>query len=129
MVACARMAAADEKIRAELAEFCGDAPDSFPSSATEILYRTHEDALKALDGHDALKKLMDKDPALGMRTAGVFLNRAARDPKSRETNADMVKRSVEVLEALDIAIRPEVVAILKAYSRGGKNRISQVGLS
>ena len=52
---------------------------------------------------------------------------------------------MQVLEALDIAIRPSVVAdlvsaqldkgkppgqgILKAYSVGGKNRISSIGLS
>lgn len=145
MIPTSRVAAGDEKVRAELAEFCGDSLEDFPTTATEILYRTHEDVLKALPGHDALKKLMDKDPSLGMRTAGVFLNRAGRDQKTRETNADVVARSVAVLEALDIAIRPSVVAdlvstqldkgkppgqgILKAYSVGGKNRISSIGLS
>jgi len=145
MIPTCRVAASDEKLRGELAEFCGDSLESFPTTPTEILYRTHEELLKGLDGHDALKKQMDKDPALGMRTAGVFLNRAARDPKTRETNATMVDRSVAVLESLDIAIRPSVVAdlvsaqldkgkppsqgILKAYSVGGKNRISNIGLS
>jgi hypothetical protein len=96
-------------------------------------------------GWDALEKLLGKDPELGMRTAALFLNRAARDPKTRETNPAVVERAVEVLEALDIAIRPAVVGtliseqldlgkppslgILKAYSKDGKNRITKVGLS
>lgn len=145
MIPTARMAASDEKLRAELAEAAGIAADDFPPRATEILYATHREALRKLDGHDALKKLLDKDPDLGMRTAGVFLNRAARNPKTKETNGEMVNRSAELLEALDIAIRPSVVAelvsaqldarkppslgILKAYSKDGKNRIAKIGLS
>ncbi|MDH5670782.1 MAG: SDR family oxidoreductase [Myxococcales bacterium] len=144
MIPTVRMAAQDQTLRAELAAAAGIDADAMPSTATEILYATHAEALQALDGHDGLKKLLDKDPGLGMRTAGVFLNRAARDPKTRATNATMVQRSAQLLEALDVAIRPSVVAdlvsaqldagkppslgILKAYSKGGNNRITKVGL-
>lgn len=145
MIPTARVLSTDEGLRADLARFMGCEPAQLPTTPTEILVKTHEQVLQSIEGWDALKKLLDKDPELGMRTAGVFLNRAARDPKTRATNAAVVERSVEVLEALDVAIRPSVVGqlvsdqldqgkppsqgILKAYSRDGKNRIAKVGVS
>ena len=145
MIPTARNLASDEGLRADLAAYLGCEPNDLPTAPSEILVKSHEQVLQGLDGWDALKKLLDKDPELGMRTAALFLNRAARDQKTRETNPAVVERSIQILEALDIAIRPQVVGyliseqldqgkppslgILKAYSRDGKNRITKVGLS
>jgi len=144
MVPAARAAAGDEKLRAGMAEFVGIPLEEFPTTPAEILYASLQEVLQSLDSHDGLKKLLDKDPELGDRTLLLFLNRAARDKKTREINSAVVERSIQVLGALDIAIGPEVVAdmvsaqldlgkppakgILKAYSRDGGNRIEKVGV-
>lgn len=142
MIPCAKLAADNEKLRANLASFVGMSTEDFPTSPSGILYVTHQEVLQGLDSHDKVKAAFDKDPALERAGAVTFLGRAARGKDG--PNPEVVKRSADVLVGVDVAIEPAVVgegiaaqldtgkppkdAILEVYSVGPEKWIKKVGM-
>jgi NAD(P)-dependent dehydrogenase (short-subunit alcohol dehydrogenase family) len=142
MIPCAKLAANNEKLRATLASFVGASVESFPTTPAGIVYATHQDVLEGLENHDKIKAAFDKDPGLDRAGAVTFLGRAARGKDG--PNPNVVNRSAEVLVAIDVAIKPEVVgegisaqldagkppkdAILEVYSVGPEKWIKKVGM-
>jgi short-subunit dehydrogenase len=142
MIPCAKLAAENHKLKANLADFMGVAADELPTTPAGILYKTHEEILQGLENHDRVKAAFDKDPNLDRAGAVTFLARAARGPEG--PNPGVVNRSAEVLVGIDVAIKPEVVgegiskqldagkppkdAILEVYSVGPAAWIKKVGM-